>query len=226
MLLVGCVEFEVNGCGGEVCWMCVCLVLGEVGYVFVGVGDNCMLIIDLGEDNLILEDFDLFVCLFEVLCYLILDVDFQNLFSYVGVELVCYGSDLLLICVFGGVLICVLYLCLFGEQQFLVVSGLFDLECLDVYIVWNLVWCIMVVELVQVVCFSLSYFYVQFKDSVGLILYQYLFKVCFDCVVWLLWESCLFLVWIVEECGFFSQSVLIMVMCCYLGLMLKLLCKG
>ncbi len=51
MSLAGRAEFEVNGCGGEVCRMRACLVPGEAGHVFAGVGDNRMLIIDLGEDN-------------------------------------------------------------------------------------------------------------------------------------------------------------------------------
>lgn len=65
MSLAGRAEFEVNGCGGEVCRMRACLVPGEAGHVFAGVGDNRMLIIDLGEDNPTPEDPDLLARLFE-----------------------------------------------------------------------------------------------------------------------------------------------------------------
>ncbi|HHK2212120.1 TPA: AraC family transcriptional regulator [Pseudomonas aeruginosa] len=64
MSLAGRAEFEVNGCGGEVCRMRACLVPGEAGHVFAGVGDNRMLIIDLGEDNPTPEDPDLLARLF------------------------------------------------------------------------------------------------------------------------------------------------------------------
>lgn len=117
MSLAGRAEFEVNGCGGEVCRMRACLVPGEAGHVFAGVGDNRMLIIDLGEDNPTPEDPDLLARLFEAPRYPTLDADFQNLLSYAGAELARYGSDPLLTRALGGVLIRALHLRLFGEQQ-------------------------------------------------------------------------------------------------------------
>lgn len=114
MSLAGRAEFEVNGCGGEVCRMRACLVPGEAGHVFAGVGDNRMLIIDLGEDNPTPEDPDLLARLFEAPRYPTLDADFQNLLSYAGAELARYGSDPLLTRALGGVLIRALHLRLFG----------------------------------------------------------------------------------------------------------------
>ncbi len=126
MSLAGRAEFEVNGCGGEVCRMRACLVPGEAGHVFAGVGDNRMLIIDLGEDNPTPEDPDLLARLFEAPRYPTLDADFQNLLSYAGAELARYGSDPLLTRALGGVLIRALHLRLFGEQQPLAASGPLD----------------------------------------------------------------------------------------------------
>ena len=56
MSLAGRAEFEVNGCGGEVCRMRACLVPGEAGHVFAGVGDNRMLILDLNAPEAASED--------------------------------------------------------------------------------------------------------------------------------------------------------------------------
>ena len=47
--LSGRAEFEVGGRGGEVCQMRACLVPGDAGHQFAGVGDNRMLILDLAE---------------------------------------------------------------------------------------------------------------------------------------------------------------------------------
>ncbi len=152
MSLAGRAEFEVNGCGGEVCRMRACLVPGEAGHVFAGVGDNRMLIIDLGEDNPTPEDPDLLARLFEAPRYPTLDADFQNLLSYAGAELARYGSDPLLTRALGGVLIRALHLRLFGEQQPLAASGPLDLERLDAHIVRNLARRITVAELAQVAC--------------------------------------------------------------------------
>ncbi|EQB4545963.1 AraC family transcriptional regulator [Pseudomonas aeruginosa] len=226
MSLAGRAEFEVNGCGGEVCRMRACLVPGEAGHVFAGVGDNRMLIIDLGEDNPTPEDPDLLARLFEAPRYPTLDADFQNLLSYAGAELARYGSDPLLTRALGGVLIRALHLRLFGEQQPLAASGPLDLERLDAHIVRNLARRITVAELAQVACLSSSHFHAQFKDSVGLTPHQYLLKVRLDCAARLLRESRLPLVRIAEECGFSSQSALTTAMRRYLGLTPKSLRKG
>ncbi len=202
MSLAGRAEFEVNGCGGEVCRMRACLVPGEAGHVFAGVGDNRMP------------------------RYPTLDADFQNLLSYAGAELARYGSDPLLTRALGGVLIRALHLRLFGEQQPLAASGPLDLERLDAHIVRNLARRITVAELAQVACLSPSHFHAQFKDSVGLTPHQYLLKVRLDCAARLLRESRLPLVRIAEECGFSSQSALTTAMRRYLGLTPKSLRKG
>ena len=169
----------------EVCRMRACLVPGEAGHVFAGVGDNRMLIIDLGEDNPTPEDPDLLARLFEAPRYPTLDADFQNLLSYAGAELARYGSDPLLTRALGGVLIRALHLRLFGEQQPLAASGPLDLERLDAHIV----------EpgathhgrrtgpgrLSQPEPFPCAV-----QDSVGLTPHQYLLKVRLDCAARLL----------------------------------------
>lgn len=215
--LSGRAEFEVDGCGGEVCRMRACLVPGDAEHQFAGMGDNRMLILDLDERDTSPEDLSLLAELFESPRYPTLDADFQNLLSYAGAELARYGSDPHLARALGGVLLRALHLRLFGERGRSAVAGL-DIGRLDAYIVEHLAWRITVIELAQVACLSPSHFHAQFKDSVGLTPHQYLLKTRLDHAARLLRESPLPLVRIAEECGFSSQSALTTAMRRYLGL--------
>lgn len=215
--LSGRAEFEVDGCGGEVCRMCACLVPGDAEHQFAGMGDNRMLILDLDERDTSPEDLSLLAELFESPRYPTLDADFQNLLSYAGAELARYGSDPHLARALGGVLLRALHLRLFGERGRSAVAGL-DIGRLDAYIVEHLARRITVIELAQVACLSPSHFHAQFKDSVGLTPHQYLLKTRLDHAARLLRESPLPLVRIAEECGFSSQSALTTAMRRYLGL--------
>ncbi|MNM64515.1 HTH-type transcriptional activator RhaS [compost metagenome] len=225
MSLAGRAEFEVEGRGGEVCRMRACLVPGDAGHAFVGVGDNRMLIIDLDEGGISAEDRDLLARLFEAPRYPTLDADFQNLLSYAGAEIARYGNDPLLARALGGVLIRALHLRLFGEQLPLP-SGPLDMERIDAHIQDNLSRRITVAELAQVACLSPSHFHAQFKDSVGLTPHQYLLKLRLDSAARLLRESDLPLVRVAGECGFSSQSALTTAMRRYLGLTPKSLRRG
>lgn len=215
--LSGRAEFEVDGCGGEVCRMRACLVPGDAEHQFAGMGDNRMLILDLDERDTSPEDLSLLAELFESPRYPTLDADFQNLLSYAGAELARYGSDPHLARALGGVLLRALHLRLFGERGRGAVAGL-DIGRLDAYIVEHLARRITVIELAQVACLSPSHFHAQFKDSVGLTPHQYLLKTRLDHAARLLRESPLPLVRIAEECGFSSQSALTTAMRRYLGL--------
>ena len=215
--LSGRAEFEVDGCGGEVCRMRACLVPGDAEHQFAGMGDNRMLILDLDERDTSPEDLSLLAELFESPRYPTLDADFQNLLSYAGAELALYGSDQHLARALGGVLLRALHLRLFGERGRSAVAGL-DIGRLDAYIVEHLARRITVIELAQVACLSPSHFHAQFKDSVGLTPHQYLLKTRLDHAARLLRESPLPLVRIAEECGFSSQSALTTAMRRYLGL--------
>ncbi len=215
--LSGRAEFEVDGCGGEVCRMRACLVPGDAEHQFAGMGDNRMLILDLDERDTSPEDLSLLAELFESPRYPTLDADFQNLLSYAGAELARYGSDPHLARALGGVLLRALHLRLFGERGRSALAGL-DIGRLDAYIVEHLARRITVIELAQVACLSPSHFHAQFKDSVGLTPHQYLLKTRLDHAARLLRESPLPLVRIAEECGFSSQSALTTAMRRYLGL--------
>ena len=217
MSLSGRAEFEVSGCGGEVCRMRACLVPGDADHQFAGMGDNRMLILDLDGRDTSPEDLDLLAQLFESPRYPTLDADFQNLLSYAGAELARYGSDPHLARALGGVLLRALHLRLFGEGRRGAIASL-DIGRLDAYIVEHLARRITVIELAQVACLSPSHFHAQFKDSVGLTPHQYLLKTRLDHAVRLLRESPLPLVRIAEECGFSSQSALTTAMRRYLGL--------
>ncbi|MDH4612725.1 AraC family transcriptional regulator [Pseudomonas sp. BN102] len=215
--LAGRAEFEVDGRGGEVCRMRACLVPGDAGHQFAGMGENRMLILDLDEQGTSAEDLDLLGRLFETPRYPELDADFQNLLSYAGAELARYGSDPLLARSLGGTLLRALYLRLFGEVKRRP-AGSLDVERLDGYIQGNLARRISVAELAQVACLSPSHFHAQFKDCVGLTPHQYLLKTRLDRAARLLRESDQALVRIAEECGFSSQSALTTAMRRYLGL--------
>ncbi|PYC27563.1 AraC family transcriptional regulator [Aquipseudomonas alcaligenes] len=215
--LSGRAEFEVDGCGGEVCRMRACLVPGDADHQFAGMGDNRMLILDLDERDTSPEDLSLLAELFESPRYPTLDADFQNLLSYAGAELARYGSDPHLARALGGVLLRALHLRLFGERGRSAVAGL-DIGRLDAYIIEHLARRITVIELAQVACLSPSHFHAQFKDAVGLTPHQYLLKTRLDHAARLLRESPLPLVRIAEECGFSSQSALTTAMRRYLGL--------
>lgn len=217
MSLSGRAEFEVNGRGGEVCRMRACLVPGDAGHQFAGVGENRMLILDLNEQGTSAEDLELLGRLFEAPRYPALDADFQNLLSYAGAELARYGSDPMLARSLGGILLRALYLRLFGEPGKRP-AGSLDLGRLDGYILENLSRRISVAELARVTCLSPSHFHAQFKDSVGLTPHQYLLKTRLDRAARMLRESEHPLVRIAEECGFSSQSALTTAMRRYLGL--------
>ncbi|AOE86846.1 helix-turn-helix transcriptional regulator [Pseudomonas sp. TCU-HL1] len=217
MSLAGRAEFEVEGRGGEVCRMRACLVPGDAGHEFAGVGENRMLILDLDGQCTSAEDLDMLGRLFETPRYPELDADFQNLLSYAGAELARYGSDPLLARSLGGILLRALYLRLFGEVRRRS-AGSLDIERLDSYIINNLSRRISVAELAQVACLSPSHFHAQFKDCVGLTPHQYLLKTRLDRAARLLRESEQPLVRIAEECGFSSQSALTTAMRRYLGL--------
>lgn len=225
MSLSGRAEFEVEGRGGEVCRMRACLVPGDAEHAFAGVGDNRMLIIDLGPQAVPADEGELLARLFEAPGYPTLDADFQNLLSYAGAELARYGSDPLLARALGGVLIRALHLRLFGEQSALP-SGPLDMERLDAHILDNLARRITVAELAQVACLSPSHFHAQFKECVGLTPHQYLLKLRLDRAARLLRESDLPLVRVAGECGFSSQSALTTAMRRYLGLTPKSLRRG
>ncbi|MNQ60185.1 HTH-type transcriptional activator RhaS [compost metagenome] len=215
--LAGRAEFEVDGRGGEVCRMRACLVPGDAGHQFAGMGENRMLILDLDEQGTSAADLDLLGRLFETPRYPELDADFQNLLSYAGAELARYGSDPLLARSLGGILLRALYLRLFGEVKRRP-AGSLDIERLEGYIQDNLARRISVAEMAQVACLSPSHFHAQFKDSVGLTPHQYLLKTRLDRAARLLRESDQSLVRIAEECGFSSQSALTTAMRRYLGL--------
>ncbi|MDH4567898.1 helix-turn-helix transcriptional regulator [Pseudomonas sp. BN414] len=217
MSLAGRAEFEVDGRGGEVCRMRACLVPGDAGHEFAGVGENRMLILDLDGHGTSAEDLELLGRLFETPRYPELDADFQNLLSYAGAELARYGSDPLLARSLGGLLLRALYLRLFGDEQRRP-AGSLDIERLDGYIQGNLSRRISVAELAQVACLSPSHFHAQFKDHLGLTPHQYLLKTRLDRAARLLRESEQPLVRIAEECGFSSQSALTTAMRRYLGL--------
>ncbi|MFZ6046837.1 helix-turn-helix domain-containing protein [Pseudomonas sp. CR3202] len=215
--LAGRAEFEVDGRGGEVCRMRACLVPGDAGHQFAGMGDNRMLILDLDGQGTSAEDLDMLGRLFETPRYPELDADFQNLLNYAGAELARYGSDPLLARSLGGILLRALYLRLFGEARRRP-AGSLDMERLDDYIRDNLARRISVAELAQVACLSPSHFHAQFKDGMGLTPHQYLLKTRLDRAARLLRESDRPLVRIAEECGFSSQSALTTAMRRYLGL--------
>lgn len=217
MSLSGRAEFEIGGAGGEVCRMRACLVPGDVGHEFAGLGDNRMLIVDLDAADAAEQDRDLLARLFEVPRYPTLDADFQNLLSYAGAEVARYGGDPLLARALGGVLIRALHLRLFGEDR-PPRSGPLDLERLDGYIAEHLSRRITVAELAQVACLSPSHFHAQFKDRVGLSPHQYLLRQRLDRAARLLRETDLPLVGVAGECGFSSQSALTTAMRRYLGL--------
>ncbi len=217
MSLAGRAEFEVEGRGGEVCRMRACLVPGDAGHQFAGLGDNRMLILDLDERGTSPEDLELLGPLFETPRYPELDADFHNLLNYAGAELARYGSDPMLARSLGGILLRALYLRLFGEARRRPVGSL-DIERLDGYILNNLSRRISVAELAQVACLSPSHFHAQFKDCVGLTPHQYLLKTRLDQAARLVRESDQPLVRIAEECGFSSQSALTTAMRRYLGL--------
>lgn len=217
MSLAGRAEFEVEGQAGEVCRMRACLVPGDAGHAFAGIGDNRMLIVDLDPRGAAEEDRVLLARLFDAPRYPTLDADFQNLLSYAGAELVRYGSDPLLARALGGVLIRALHLRLFGESASAPVGPL-DMQRLDAHIHSNLARRITVAELAQVACLSPSHFHAQFKESVGLTPHQYLLKQRLDRAARLLRESDLSLVRVAGECGFSSQSALTTAMRRYLGL--------
>ena len=215
--LSGRAEFEVDGCGGEVCRMRACLVPGDAEHQFAGMGDNRMLILDLDERDTSPEDLSLLAELFESPRYPTLDADFQNLLSYAGAELERYGSDSILARSLGGVLLRALHLRLFGEQR-RQPQGALDLQRLDDYIGEHLARRISVAELAHEMCLSPSHFHAQFKDSVGLTPHQYLLQTRLDRAARMLRESNLPLVRIAEECGFSSQSALTTAMRRYMGL--------
>lgn len=217
MSLSGRAEFEIDGRSGEVCRMRACLVPGDVGHEFAGVGDNHMLIVDLDEASTGEQDRDLLARLFEAPRYPTLDADFQNLLSYAGAEIARYGNDPLLARALGGVLLRALHLRLFGEVA-APRGGPLDLERLDAYIGQHLARRITVAELAQVACLSPSQFHAQFKDRVGLTPHQYLLRQRLDRAARLLRESDLPLVRVAGECGFSSQSALTTTMRRYLGL--------
>ncbi len=75
MSLSGRAEFEVSGCGGEVCRMRACLVPGDADHQFAGMGDNRMLILDLDGRDTSPEDLDLLAQLFESPRYPTLDAE-------------------------------------------------------------------------------------------------------------------------------------------------------
>ncbi|CAE6904616.1 Transcriptional regulator, AraC family [Pseudomonas marincola] len=215
--LSGRAEFEVNGCGGEVCRMRACLVPGDADHQFAGVGDNRMLIVDLHESEISANDLQLLTHLFDAPRYPQLDPDFQNLLSYAGAELERYGSDPMLTRSLGGVLLRALHLRVFGEQRTRVHAAL-DMQKIDAYISTHLARRISVAELAQVACLSPSHFHVQFKDAVGMSPHQYLLKNRLDRAARLLRSSNLPLIRIAEECGFSSQSALTTAMRRYMGL--------
>ncbi|WXL24517.1 AraC family transcriptional regulator [Ectopseudomonas mendocina] len=217
MSLAGRAEFEVNGRGGEVSRMQACLVPGDAGHQFAGLGDNRMLIIDLDGQGALGDDAQLLSRLFESPRYPQLDTDFQNLLNYAGAELQRYGSDPVLTRDLSGLLLRALYLRLFGEQPAPRVSGL-NIEQLDNYIAKHLFRRISVAELAHTACLSPSHFHALFKDSLGLTPHQYLLKARLDRASQLLRESSLPLIRIAEECGFSSQSALTTAMRRYLGL--------
>ncbi|WP_440468444.1 helix-turn-helix domain-containing protein [Pseudomonas sp. YH-1] len=217
MSLSGRAEFEIGGAGGEVCRMRACLVPGDVGHEFAGLGDNRMLIVDLDETGAAEQDRELLARLFEVPRYPTLDADFQHLLSYAGAEIARYGGDPLLARALGGVLLRALHLRLFGEDR-APHNGPLDLERLDSYIADHLSRRISVAELAQVACLSPSHFHAQFKDRVGLTPHQYLLRQRLDRAARLLRESDLPLVGVAGECGFSSQSALTTAMRRYLGL--------
>ena len=212
MSLSGRAEFEIGGAGGEVCRMRACLVPGDVGHEFAGLGDNRMLIVDLDETGAAEQDRELLARLFEVPRYPTLDADFQHLLSYAGAEIARYGGDPLLARALGGVLLRALHLRLFGEDR-APQNG-----PLDSYIADHLSRRISVAELAQVACLSPSHFHAQFKDRVGLTPHQYLLRQRLDRAARLLRESDLPLVGVAGECGFSSQSALTTAMRRYLGL--------
>lgn len=217
MSLSGRAEFEIGGSGGEVCRMRACLVPGDVGHEFAGLGDNRMLIVDLDEAGTNEQDRDLLARLFEAPRFPTLDADFQNLLSYAGAEIARYGDDPLLARALGGVLIRALHLRLFGEDR-APRSGPLDLERLDGYIADHLSRRITVAELAQLACLSPSHFHAQFKERVGLTPHQYLLRQRLDHAARLLRETDLPLVGVAGECGFSSQSALTTAMRRYLGL--------
>lgn len=201
-------EFEVDGCGGEVCRMRACLVPGDAEHQFAGMGDNRMLILDLDERDTSPEDpRSLLAELFESPRYPTLDADFPE-----PAELrrrragALRRSDPHLARALGGVLLRALHLRLFGERGRSAVAGL-DIGRLDAYIVEHLARRITVIGLAQVKL-PQRHFHAQFKDSVGLTPHQYLLKTRLDHAARLLRESPLPLVRIAEECGFSSQSAL------------------
>lgn len=217
MSLAGRAAFEVDGQGGEVCPMRACLVPGDAGHAFAGVGDNRMLIVDLDPLGGVEEERDMLARLFDGPRYPTLDADLQNLLGCAGAELARHGRDPLLARALGGVLIRALHVRLIGEGA-TEPGGPLDLQRLDAYMRSNLGRRIGIVELAQVACLSSSHFHAQFKESVGLTPHQYLLKLRLDCAARLLRESDLSLVRIAGECGFSSQSALTTAMRRHLGL--------
>ncbi|KRW59455.1 helix-turn-helix transcriptional regulator [Pseudomonas sp. TTU2014-080ASC] len=225
MSLAGRAAFEVNGRGGEVSRMQACLVPGDAGHQFAGLGDNRMLIIDLTGQGVFADDAQLLSRLFEVPRYPQLDADFQSLLNYAGAELQRYGSDPVFTRDLGSLLLRALYLRLFGEQHAPRVSGL-NIDHIDSYIAKHLYRRISVAELAHIACLSPSHFHALFKDSVGMTPHQYLLSARLNRASRLLRESSLPLIRIAEECGFSSQSALTTAMRRYLGLTPKRLRDG
>ena len=217
MSVSGRAEFEVVGCGGEVCRMRACLVPGDADHQFAGIGDNRMLIVDLNEQDMSSEELAQLGHLFDMPRYPQLDADFQHLLSYAGLELQRYANDAMLARSLGGLLLRALHLRLFGEKT-VRPQGALDIGKLDAYIGENLARRISVAELAHVACMSPSHFHALFKDSLGLSPHQYLLKTRLDRAAQLLSKTDLPLIRIAEECGFSSQSALTTATRRYLGL--------
>ncbi|CDF82794.1 helix-turn-helix domain-containing protein [Pseudomonas sp. QL9] len=217
MSLAGRAAFEVDGKGGEVCPMRACLVPGEAGHAFAGVGDNRMLIVDLDPQDGADEEREMLARLFDRPRYPTLDADLQSLLGCAGAELERHGRDPLLARALGGALIRALHLRLIDERA-PEPGGPLDLQRLDAHMRANLGRRICIAELAQLACLSPSHFHAQFKDSVGLTPHQYLLKLRLDCAARLLRESDLSLVRVAGECGFSSQSALTTAMRRHLGL--------
>jgi AraC-like DNA-binding protein len=217
MSVSGRAEFEVVGCGGEVCRMRACLVPGDADHLFAGIGDNRMLIVDLSEQDMSSEELLQLGHLFDMPRYPQLDADFQHLLCYAGLELQRYGNDPVLAQALGGVLLRALHVRLLGETSARP-QGVLDIAKLDAYIEENLSRRISVAELAHVACMSPSHFHALFKDSVGLSPHQYLLRVRLDRAARLMRKSDLPLIRIAEDCGFSSQSALTTATRRYLGL--------
>jgi AraC-like DNA-binding protein len=215
----GKAEFEVNGKGGEVCRMRACLVPGDAGHQFAGLGDNRMLIIDFDELDMPEQDQDLLDRLFAQPRYPTLDAGFQHLLRYASTELDRFGNDPMLARGLGGSLLRALHLRLFSEatEQGVGRHGRIDLGRIDAFIARHIGRAIGVSELAQVACLSLSHFHAQFKDAAGMTPHQYLLEARLRHASQLLRDSALPLAQVAEEAGFSSQSALTTAMGRHLG---------